>query len=165
MWYSTNGDRLIPDRRRQTNFTLLGEPLQSWHHNVPCFCQRSERDKWQRAAALLFSVSNICPDVCFSQGFFYFFIFFCSGLAIFNTQPSYRADRTADLACASVSQQIKKRSPDQHLYLQFAAAEQRQLTDTNAAMNIFKWKKSWNYLIFLMNWMSLPRSVTAWLMA
>lgn len=105
MWYSTNGDRLIPDRRRQTNFTLLGEPLQSWHHNVPCFCQRSERDKWQRAAALLFSVSNICPDVCFSQGFF-----FCcsSGLAIFNTQPSYRADRTADLACASVSQQIKK---------------------------------------------------------
>lgn len=108
MWYSTNGDRLIPDRRRQTNFTLLGEPLQSWHHNVPCFCQRSERDKWQRAAALLFSVSNICPDVCFSQGFFYFVIFFCSGLAIFNTQPSYCADRTADLACASVSQQIKK---------------------------------------------------------
>lgn len=32
-------------------------------------------DKWQRGAALLFFVSNICPDVCFSQGYSFFFFF------------------------------------------------------------------------------------------
>ena len=30
-----------------------GEPLQSWHHNVSCLCQRRERDKWLREASLL----------------------------------------------------------------------------------------------------------------
>ena len=41
--YSSNWDRLHHDRRRQTNFTLLEEPVQSWHHNVSCLCQRKER--------------------------------------------------------------------------------------------------------------------------
>lgn len=66
--YSTDWDRLYHDSRRQTNFTLLGEPLQSWHHNVSCLCQRKERDKWLCGAALLLDASNIWCDTCFIQG-------------------------------------------------------------------------------------------------
>lgn len=72
--YSIDWDRLHHDRRRQTNFTLLGEPLQSRHHIASCFCQRKERDKWQHGATLLYGVSNICHDMCFIQGFYSSFI-------------------------------------------------------------------------------------------
>lgn len=150
MWYSTDGDRLIHDRRRQTNFTLLGEPLQSWHHNVPCFCQRKERDKWQRGAAPLFGVSNICRDVCFSQGFS------CCGLAIFNTQRSYRADRTSrpclcGQSCASVSQQIKKETRSTLTFTVSCCWTASTHRYKRGHGHLEAKKNNWSYLYFLIN--------------
>lgn len=55
----TDWDRLRNDRRRQTDFTLLGEPLQSWHHNVSCLCQRKEGDKWLYATALMLVIYGV----------------------------------------------------------------------------------------------------------
>lgn len=158
MWYSRDGDRLIHDRRRQTNFTLLREPPQSRHHDVPCFCQRRERDKWQRGAALMFCLTNICRDVCFSQGFS------CCGLAIFNKQRSYRADRSGrpcprGQSAASVSQQIKKTkkgaSIDTYIYsfLLLSGVE----PPIHAWPRTFLHKSTWNYLLLVMKC-----SFTAW---
>lgn len=78
--------------------------------------------------------------------------FLCRGLASFNTQRSYRADRTArpclrGQSGPSVSQQIKE-SRDQHLYLQLPAAEHCRLTDTNVARDTEKLRKIKELLTF-----------------